>query len=197
MPEYYRVFNGLWHFFINLDLRVQDNMQAVNHPWLVKIMLITTYLGSPWTFVILCAMVSIYLQSQRKTVEAVFLNIALFSSWGTMEWLKVLVERSRPLGEALTIARGYSFPSGHAMLSLVFYGFLANLMLSQARRSEIAWWGALGLYLLILIIGFSRIYLNVHYASDVLAGYLFGVLFLVAAIKGMKWTKKHQKGTYI
>jgi len=197
LPEYYRVFNGLWHFFINLDLRVQDNMQAVNHPWLVKIMLITTYLGSPWTFVILCAMVSIYLQSQRKTVEAVFLNIALFSSWGTMEWLKVLVERSRPLGEALTIARGYSFPSGHAMLSLVFYGFLANLMLSQARRSEIAWWGALGLYLLILIIGFSRIYLNVHYASDVLAGYLFGVLFLVAAIKGMKWTKKHQKGTYI
>jgi len=175
-----------------MDLRVQDYMMAIYTPWLVKIMLLITCMGSAWAFIILCTVASSYLQYRRKTIEAIFLNVALFSSWGTMEWLKVFIERSRPLGEALSVARGYSFPSGHAMLSLVFYGFLANLILSPARRSKKAWWGAIGIYILIFIIGFSRLYLNVHYTSDVLAGYLLGTVFLVAGIKGMKWAKERQ-----
>jgi len=194
LSEYYQVFNVLLQFFINLDMQVQGYMLAINSPWPVKIMLLITYLGSPWAFIILCTVASTYLQHRRKTLEAIFLNIALFSSWGTMEWLKMFIERNRPLGEALTVASGYSFPSGHAMLSLVFYGFLANLMLSSARRRKRFWWGAIGLYLLILIIGFSRMYLNVHYTSDVLAGYLFGMVLLVASIEAMKWFKKKRMG---
>lgn len=92
---------------------------------------------------------------------------------------KEFFAKPRPVGETFTVATGYSFPSGHAMLSLAYYGYLALVMLQKCPDK---WRPAVksGAVLLILVIGFSRIYLNVHYTSDVLAGYVFGSLVLSA-----------------
>lgn len=183
---YYCGFSRIFYFLSNLDLRVQDYVQTINSPGLVKIMSLITYMGSPWVFVILCALTSSYLWYRGKKLETIFLNVTLFSTWGIMEGLKHLFERSRPAGEALTVASGYSFPSGHAMLSFAFYGFLAALLLKYGRGNRQSWLGAITLYILVLLIGLSRIYLNVHYLSDVVAGFLFSIIVLALSLKGMK-----------
>lgn len=191
LSGYYTAYSRLFYFFSNLDLRVQDYMQTINSPLLAKIMIVITYMGFPWTFVILCALISSYLFYRRETLETIILNTTLISTWGIMEGLKYLFERSRPAGEALTVASGYSFPSGHAMISIAFYGFLAALLLKHGRGRRQAWLGAIALYVLVLLIGLSRIYLNVHYLSDVVAGFLFGIIVLAVNLKVMKLMQNH------
>jgi undecaprenyl-diphosphatase len=92
--------------------------------------------------------------------------------------------RPRPAGEALTFATGYSFPSGHSMVSMAFYGYLSYLAWSRGGR--LGKMGAAGLWLLIILIGVSRVYLNVHYPTDVLGGWIFGFIIVAVTIKVMK-----------
>lgn len=182
---FYRLLNAFWR----LDLMIFHGIPTIQTPWLTSIMLVITYLGFSLTFLSLSPVVSYYLVYRQKILEAVFLNVSLISAWAVSDLLKIWFERSRPTGEALTAAAGYSFPSGHAMVSMAFYGFLAFLLLNQSRNK---WTGraAVGLYTLVFLIGFSRIYLNVHYTSDVLAGFLFGFICLISSIKGFRFLKR-------
>ena len=74
---------------------------------------------------------------------------------------------------------GYSFPSGHSITSMVFYGYLIYLIYRYVDNKNIKVSLIIFLSLLILMIGFSRIYLGVHYTSDVLAGFLISVAYLI------------------
>jgi undecaprenyl-diphosphatase len=175
------------------DMLISAWMQNIQRPWLIKSMLVITYMGFPLTYIILTVFISTYLLRLKENLffvtEVIFLNTSLFSTWAAMQYLKYWFGRSRPVGEVLTVASGFSFPSGHAMLSIAFYGFLAYLFISYTKNK----WGYLGaavLCLLVLIIGFSRVYLNVHYASDVLAGFLFGLICLAVNIKGLNLTRR-------
>ena len=184
-------FDKLLYGFLQLDRLVYQWVHTVQIPWLINIMLIITYMGFSVTFLILSALISVYLLFERRLWETMFLNASLYTAWALMGLLKNWFERSRPAGEALTVAGGYSFPSGHAMLAMAFYGFLASLLIHSGSR-----WGRIGaglLYILIILIAFSRIYLNVHYLSDVLAGLLFGSICLIVSLKAMK---KVQSGKY-
>ncbi len=178
--DYYRIFN----YFVYFDNLAKVWVLEMQRPWLVKLMIVITYLGAPYTFLVLTLMLSACLWYRGKLLEGIFLNTSLFSAWAVMVGLKNYFERSRPEGIELTLAGGFSFPSGHAMLSMVFYGFLAILLIRN-HRSIKANFAALALSILVLLIGFSRVYLNVHYASDVLAGFLFAILSLIINIKGM------------
>lgn len=186
---FYKLMSG----FMQLDRLAYQWVHTVHAPWLINIMLVITYMGFSLTYIILAAAVSCYLLYRRQVWEAVFLNISLFSAWGLMGLLKNWFERSRPTGEVLTAAGGYSFPSGHAMLSMAFYGFLASLLLSRSS-SKWAPLGAISLYILVFLIGFSRIYLNVHYLSDVLAGFIFGFICLILSLKGMEAVRRRLGG---
>ncbi|WP_303310745.1 phosphatase PAP2 family protein [Hymenobacter sp. BT730] len=96
--------------------------------------------------------------------------------------LKGLYQRPRPL-LPLTSASGLSFPSGHAMISACFYGLLIYLVYTHVRQHKVLRWGLIAmLVLLITLIGLTRIYLRVHYATDVLAGILAGISWLLIAI---------------
>lgn len=185
---FYKLLNG----FISLDLLISHWIPSIQTLWLTRTMLVITYMGFSLTFAALSFLVSIVLIKRRKILEALFLNVNLFSTWVLMSLLKLWFERSRPVGEALTAAGGYSFPSGHAMVSMAFYGFLAFLLL-QNNRNKYLRRVAAGLYILILMIGFSRIYLNVHYTSDVLAGFLFGYICLTGSIRGLQLVKQRYK----
>lgn len=143
-----------------------------------------THLGSPMAFIILSVVGIIGLSLMRRHLQAKCLLAVVLSSWILNDGLKNLFSRSRPTGEALTIATGYSFPSGHAMVSIAFYGFLAYLAFSQGGKKGIL--AAIVLGLLVFLIGFSRVYLNVHYPSDVLGGWIFGFLILLIWIYIMK-----------
>jgi len=104
------------------------------------------------------------------------------SSLIIMLLLKQLFGRDRPLIPLLDAARGFSFPSGHAFMSTTFYGLLAYIVWQNGGSRALRLTLGSMLWALILIIGLSRIYLRVHYTSDVLAGLCLGIVWLVISI---------------
>jgi undecaprenyl-diphosphatase len=96
--------------------------------------------------------------------------------------LKLVFRRDRPVDPLLQIAKGFSFPSGHALMSVTFYGLLIVIIWQNINRKWLKWVLSFFLVLLILAIGLSRIYLRVHYASDVLAGFSVGLVWLLLSL---------------
>ncbi|SNR72286.1 MULTISPECIES: phosphatase PAP2 family protein [Hymenobacter] len=109
--------------------------------------------------------------------------------------LKYLYHRPRPL-LPLVSASGLSFPSGHAMISASFYGLLIYLVQTHVRRPLWRWTLTAALVVLIALIGLTRVYLRVHYATDVLAGFTAGVVWLVVAIPLLKQLEKRVKNRF-
>lgn len=96
--------------------------------------------------------------------------------------LKSIFVRPRPDVLRLVEQGGYSFPSGHAMASTIFYGMLIYLIYKSDINSKFKHIIISFLIILILLIGISRIYLGVHYASDIIAGYLVSIIYLIIFI---------------
>ena len=114
----------------------------------------------------------------------IFLNV--FNIFVLNFLLKLLFMRDRPYELMIIDEVGYSFPSGHAMAALGFYGFIIYLLwhFNLAKSAKIIFSVLLGV--LIILIGVSRIYLGVHYASDVLAGYMVSLAYLILYITCVK-----------
>lgn len=159
------------------DQIVKNLLNSVANPALDSFMAFVTNLGAPVAFYILTAAVFVYLSFRKRMPEGIFLLLCMITSWGVMNALKLLFMRARPPGEPLTHAAGYSFPSGHATLAMAFYGFIIYLILSADKSRRNKWLSGL-IAALIIMIGISRIYLNVHYATDVLAGFILGGILL-------------------
>lgn len=97
--------------------------------------------------------------------------------------LKQLVQRPRPEGFRLVAESGYSFPSGHSMVAMAFYGLLAYLVWHYEKDRVMRWVWSVSLAFVVLAVGVSRIYLGVHYASDVLAGFCVSMAWLAVYTK--------------
>lgn len=93
--------------------------------------------------------------------------------------LKDILQRPRPTEYRIINESGYSFPSGHSMISMAFYGFIIYLTYKYVKNKYIKWGLITLLSILIITIGISRIYLGVHYTSDVLAGFLISISYLI------------------
>ena len=109
------------------------------------------------------------------------LNLVLAFILNTI--IKLIFARERPIDINLIEEMGYSFPSAHAMISLCIYGFLSYLLVKSKLPKNYKIIGSIFMVILTILIGISRIYLGVHYASDVLGGYACGMVFLVTYIK--------------
>lgn len=96
---------------------------------------------------------------------------------------KFILQRPRPTEYRIINEVGYSFPSGHSMVSMAFYGLLIYFIYKYAKNKYIKWISIILLSLLIIMIGISRIYLGVHYTSDVIAGFLVSISYLIIYIK--------------
>ncbi|MGE5520428.1 MAG: phosphatase PAP2 family protein [Candidatus Dadabacteria bacterium] len=142
-----------------------------------------TFLGTH-TFLIPAnlILISYFLFIQKHKWYSIKIPAIALSSLGLMFALKSLFHRERPDIPLLQEAKGLSFPSGHALFSVTFYGLLIYIIFKNVKNKELKWFLICLLLLLILTIGFSRIYLRVHYASDVIAGYCVGFLWLVFAV---------------
>lgn len=99
---------------------------------------------------------------------------------------KILVHRVRPEGGALVML-DFSFPSGHSTIAVSLYGYLAYFLICQLKDRFAKIRVAVCALIIILLIGFSRLYLGVHYVSDILAGYMVGLLALLAGISLREW----------
>ena len=96
--------------------------------------------------------------------------------------LKNILQRPRPTEYRIIEETGYSFPSGHSMVSMAFYGYLIYLIYKYVKNKYVKWISITLLGILICLIGISRIYLGVHYTSDVLGGFLISISYLIIYI---------------
>jgi len=115
------------------------------------------------------------------------------SSLGLMFLLKGLFDRERPSVPLLFQAKGLSFPSGHALMSITFYGLIICMIFKTLKNPAIKWTLISLLIILILIVGSSRVYLRVHYATDVIAGYCIGFLWLAFTMWLLNKIEKQSK----
>jgi undecaprenyl-diphosphatase len=115
------------------------------------------------------------------------------SSGLVMVGLKNLFGRERPLIPLLEPAGGLSFPSGHALCSMTFYGLIIYFLWHRIKHPFWKWASAFLLSIIIIIIGISRVYLRVHHASDVLAGFALGIVWLVVALKVLNRIENYSK----
>ena len=100
--------------------------------------------------------------------------------------LKIVLKRPRPTEFRIINETGYSFPSGHSMISMAFYGLLIYLIYKKIKNKYLKATLIIILLLLILAIGISRIYLGVHYVSDVIGGFLISISYLIVYLKLIK-----------
>ena len=108
--------------------------------------------------------------------------------------LKNVVERPRPIGYRIIDETGYSFPSGHSMISMAFYGLIIYYIWKNVKNKKIRNIACILLGILIGLIGISRIYLGVHYASDVIGGFVISIIYLIlftTIYKNIKSTKEN------
>lgn len=144
------------------------------------VMIFISYLGSAITLITL-SIAFIMLLKNKKNASYIVLNLTLVFLLNRI--LKVIVARPRPSILRLVVEDGYSFPSGHAMVSMGFYGFLIYLIWMNIKNKKVKYPLVIFLSLLILFIGISRIYLGVHYFTDVIGGFIIAIIYLVAFIK--------------
>lgn len=124
------------------------------------------------------------LVKNKKIGLYIFINLCCATILNIL--LKNILQRPRPTGFRLIDETGYSFPSGHSMISMAFYGYLIYLIYKKVKNKYLKWTGIIGLSILIFCIGISRIYLGVHYATDVAAGFLVAIAYLLVYIKVTK-----------
>jgi len=97
--------------------------------------------------------------------------------------LKYIFQRERPIGYRLIEMTGYSFPSGHAMVSMAFYGLMSYIIYHLVKNKKIRNILITINVLIIILVGISRVYLGVHYLSDVLTGYSISIIYLLLLAK--------------
>lgn len=150
---------------------------------LTEIMQAITFLGTHYFMIPANIVLVLYFAFiQRHRWYSIKIPTIAVTSLVLMMGLKQLFNRSRPLIPLEHAALGLSFPSGHALTSTTFYGLLIYIVWERVKNPYIKWGAITFLILLILSIGLSRVYLRVHYASDVLAGFSLGIMWLLLSL---------------
>lgn len=146
---------------------------------LTPIFKIITWFGSA-TCIILLALILFFTIKNKKVGLLISTNLIIITILN--QALKIIVQRPRPTEYRIINEAGYSFPSGHSMVSMAFYGFLIYLIYKNIKNKYLKISLIVILSLLIVMIGISRIYLGVHYTSDVCAGFLVSLSYLIIYI---------------
>jgi len=165
----------------SMDTAILLLLKSWHTPFLERVMLSFTFVGEPSSLLVVSVLIGIWLLIERRYKEATTIVIAAAGSGALNYWLKELFARSRPqLWERVVDVQHYSFPSGHAMVSMVVYGIIGYLLSTHFPR----WSGLIisSTLLLVVGIGFSRLYFGVHWPTDVIAGFAAGLVWLIACI---------------
>jgi len=178
----------------SIDLAIFDRLQPWTNPGKNRIMLFITLLGKH-QFLIPAnlAMIFYFLFIRHQNWFSVRIGTIAISSLVLMFLLKYLFQRKRPVAPLLKAAKGLSFPSGHAIMSVTFYGLIIYIVWETIPDRLLKNLLIIALIVLILLIGYSRIYLRVHYASDVLAGFIIGLLWLSISLSVLQRIEKFSR----
>ena len=143
---------------------------------MTNVVKILTSLGSALVIIILTIVLFIAIKNKKIAISVV-INLIVITILNNL--LKIIFLRPRPDVNNLILESGYSFPSGHAMISMAVYGYLIYLIYYHMDNKAMRRLFIAILSILILLIGISRIYLGVHYASDVIGGFSLSIVYLI------------------
>lgn len=138
-----------------------------------------TNLGGVYVLIAATIILGIFIKNNRVK-HAIIINIIIITIFNQL--LKYIVQRPRPIENRLIKESGYSFPSGHSMISMAFYGLIIYFCHKYIKNKSLKNICIIFFSILILLIGISRIYLGVHYASDVIAGFMISIAYLITFI---------------
>lgn len=189
----------LWGLFIVADMIFEDKNFSFDErvftlikPWVsplhTSIMQVITFIGSQ-NFLLPAnlLLIGFYLFFRKNRSRAYKIATISISSVVVMFLMKFFLQRERPLVPLIAKVHGYSFPSGHTFTSVTFYGIIAYIIYKNVKHSFLKWLLIILCIILILLVGYSRVYLRLHYASDVIAAFCLGLIWLVLA----KWFLVH------
>lgn len=170
------------HTISSFDNPIIDVVQGAQAPWLTSVMKTFTTIGSTTTVALLALVTLALLLWKKHRAQALLFVVALAGTGILNQVLKFIFKRERPDFDRLIDIGGYSFPSGHTMMAFSLYTILAYIIWRNLRNV----WSRMGITILaifmIVMIAVSRIYLGVHFPSDVVAGMLASAVWLFASI---------------
>ena len=169
-----------------LDIRIENLLQSFRNLSLIRTFLLITVLGKWQVIAVFTLALSAYLwlSGRKNYLLPLWLSIAgsqIFTFLG-----KITIQRGRP-PSSYYLESSFSFPSAHATIAMVFYGFFGYVLWRAIKSWRRKFNSLFGIALVISLIGFSRLYLGVHYLSDVLAGYTLGALWLIIGVSIVEW----------
>ncbi len=171
---------------VAVDIRVANLLYTVRSASGLAFFYGVTLLAESWIIITASIVLTLVLWRKRQRVLVLGLWLSLIPSEGAAFLGKLLFHRGRPIFQAIT-EDSFSFPSGHATTAVAFYGFLAYLFLRQVKSWKTRIMVLLSTLVLVALVDISRLYLGVHYLSDVLAGNLIGLAGVILAVGVVEW----------
>jgi undecaprenyl-diphosphatase len=172
-----------------LDLLFNQWMQEIQYPILTKILLFITHIGDPLPMILFSLILLFALVYKKRYKEFALTAFILVLGISICELIKLIVQRARPQ-DALLILKDTSFPSNHAAMSTLFFLILIFLYKDKIKNKILKKTFITISFLLFLLIGFSRLYLNIHWFTDVIFGFLLGTLLVYLFLVLKNRTKK-------
>ena len=168
----------------SFDEKVFAALQTHVNPSLTSVIRVITFFGShQFLLPANLLLIAYFLFVKKNKRVAIHITTVSVVSLVVLFLLKDILRRERPMVPLIAKVHGYSFPSGHTLSSVTFYGMLMYIAWKNMKNSVWKWITVGFLFIIPFLIGFSRIYLRVHYASDVIAGLCVGIIWLLLA----KW----------
>lgn len=163
----------------DLDVVAFQGLRAITNASLTRVMLFITFFGSNYFLLPAYIFLVVYFLLFKKT-RRLSLDIAAVGITSTIILfsLKAIFHRHRPLDPLVKTVNGFSFPSGHSFCSFTFFGLLMYILWNHNVSPLVKWTATFFFFLSACAVAFSRVYLHVHYASDVLAGFCLCIVWL-------------------
>lgn len=172
----YNIFNNK---IAIIDSYIEGLILNIRNDKLTNTMTIITNISSAYSLIALSILLLLIIKKKKIPL---LISFNLIFSFLTSQLVKIILRRDRPADISLVNAVGFSYPSGHSMVSMAYFGFLAYLVYKYVKDIIPKTILIITIFLMIIAIGFSRIYLGVHYFSDVLGGFLLSISYLMLFI---------------
>jgi undecaprenyl-diphosphatase len=166
----------------DFDNMVAKTVSESRNSILTGFMTYVSVMGNTEFLIATNVLVLLFFIIKKDKWSAIRISVVAVTSLALMVTLKTLFQRTRPEDPLITALTSFSFPSGHAFMTVSFYGFMVCWALVGIKHKNKKSLAVAGLLLLLLTIGFSRIYLGAHFATDVLAGWGLGTAWLLCGL---------------
>jgi undecaprenyl-diphosphatase len=161
-------------FITKIDLWIYQHITIIYIPFLNKSMILISSINNTYQLIFIVAIIVLFLNYYKLYTEMIFFTISMIGNSLLFLLIKEIVKRERPISQLIEIS-GYSFPSGHATLSTTLAFSLYLILRNRIKYKKFL---LISSVMFPLLISFSRIYLSVHYLSDIIAGMALGLIWV-------------------